>query len=119
MKIKILVATMALFLSQVITAQMSAEEAAQFEDDLVEKEMTTLTDEQKEQLSVLNLKYAKQRSELLAQEGSMFSKIGDMKKIGKAKEAEMAEFLTEEQLEVYKDKVAPALRKKMRKSMKS
>lgn len=91
-------------------------EAAAYQDEVMEKELE-LTEDQKEKVSKINLKYTEQMTEIMRREGSKFSKIGDMKKNGKDKKEELKGVLTEDQFEKFEDEVEPALRKHMRKNM--
>ena len=80
-------------------------------------EALDLNEEQKEQVASLNLKYSEKQAALLNQKGSMFSKMGDMKKINKEKNTELELVLTAEQMEKYKEEVQPEMRNQMRKRM--
>ncbi len=91
-------------------------EAAEYQNEIMEKELE-LTEGQKEEVSKINLKYAEKMSEIMKREGSKFSKMGDMKKNGKAKKEELKGVLTEDQFEKFEDEVEPALRQHMRKNM--
>ncbi|TAI47197.1 hypothetical protein [Flagellimonas allohymeniacidonis] len=80
-------------------------------------EALILSEEQEEQVAELNLKYSERQAILLNQKGSMFSKMGDMKKIAKEKNAELELVLTAEQMKKYKEEVQPKMRNQMRKRM--
>ena len=96
--------------------KMNAMEMAEYQNNLMKSELH-LDTAQFEKVEELNLRYSKKTAELLNKEGSMFGKIGDMKKIKKAKYAELEQILTKEQMEVYEDEVEPQIRKTLRKKM--
>ena len=96
--------------------KMNAMEMAEYQNNLMKSELH-LDTAQFEKVEELNLRYSKKTAELLNKEGSMFGKIGDMKKIKKAKYAELEQILTKEQMEVYEDDVEPQIRKTDRKSV--
>ena len=118
MKTKFLIATALLIFSAMTFAQkkLDPQKMADYQTNLMQTEMN-LSSEQLEKVDELNLKYSKQQADLMNKEGSMFSKIGDMKKIKKAKNQELEKLLSEEQMEFYEDELEPKIRKTMRQKM--
>lgn len=110
--------TMMLFTSLQTMAQLTPEEAADYQNDVMEKELN-LTEEQKEAVGILNLEFSKKQMDLINAPGSMFGKIGDMRKIKSEKTDLLSKILTKEQMKKYEDDIEPALRKYMRSKMKS
>jgi len=96
---------------------LTAKEMADYQNKLMIKELN-LNESQQKTVSEINLKYAIKQKALIEKEGSMFGKIGDMKKIKKDKYAQLEKVLTKEQLEKYEDDLEPKIRKYMRKNMK-
>ncbi|MEL6811834.1 MAG: hypothetical protein AAFP76_10905 [Bacteroidota bacterium] len=116
-----LVAFLVLYLtSQLALAQKftSADEMATYQDEVFQRELN-LNEQQMEVVSSINLKYAQKQMNLMKQEGSMLGKMGDMKKMAKAKNEELEKNLTKEQFNKYEKEVAPALRKEIRNRMRS
>ncbi|MEM9001391.1 MAG: hypothetical protein AAGB24_14095 [Bacteroidota bacterium] len=105
-------------LQSVTAQQMNVQEMAAYQTKTMTEQLG-LSEAQQGQVAPLNLHYSEKQAELMASEGSMFSKIGDMKKIGKEKNAALEEILTKEQMEHYVDDVEPMIRKEMRKRMKT
>lgn len=89
---------------------------AQYQNEVMGEELE-LDEEQLAKVEEVNFKYSKKQAEVIGREGSMFSKIGDMKKIRKAKNAELEKILTKEQMEEFEDEIEPKMRKTMRKKM--
>ncbi|WP_299364122.1 hypothetical protein [Winogradskyella sp.] len=118
MKMKFFTAV-ALLILQFSFAQepLTAEEMADYQNKLMIDELN-LTEAQKKPVEEINLKYAIKQKALIEKEGSMFGKIGDMKKIKKEKSSELEKVLTEEQLDKYEDDLEPKIRKYMKKKMK-
>ena len=96
--------------------KMDANEMAEYQNNLMKSELN-LNSEQLAKVEQLNAKYSVKTADLMNKEGSMFGKIGDMKKIKKAKNEELAKILTEEQMEKFEDELEPKIRKTMRKKM--
>ena len=96
--------------------KMDANEMAEYQNNLMKSELN-LNSEQLAKVEELNAKYSVKTADLMNKEGSMFGKIGDMKKIKKAKNEELAKILTEEQMEKFEDELEPKIRKTMRKKM--
>lgn len=96
--------------------KMDAQEMAQYQNDVMSKELN-LNPEQLEKIEEVNFRYSKRQAELMNREGSMFGKIGDMKKIRKEKNAELGQVLSKEQMKEYEDEVEPKIRKNMREKM--
>lgn len=119
MKSKMVTAALLLFVLQWGNAQkMDAQEMADYQTETMIEELS-LSEEQQEKITVLNLKYSKKQAALMNKEGSMFSKMGDMKQIARDKKAELEKVLTSSQMEKFEDEVAPKMRKEMRKKMRS
>ncbi|WP_435625075.1 hypothetical protein [Flagellimonas sp.] len=118
MKTRFLIITAILLFSTVSFGQkkLDPQKMADYQTDLMRTEMN-LDSEQLEKVEELNLRYSKQQADLMNKEGSMFSKIGDMKKIKKAKNKELEKFLSKEQMEFYEDELEPKIRKTMREKM--
>ena len=89
---------------------------AQYQNQVMSEELN-LNEEQQVQIEELNFKYSKKQADLMNSEGSMFGKMGDMKKIRKEKTQELEQILTEEQMKKFEDDVEPKMRKEMRKKM--
>ncbi len=96
---------------------LTAQQIADYQNSLMIKELK-LNEDQQKTVAEINLRYAKQQKTLIEKEGSMLGKIGDMKKIKKAKNEELINVLTEEQFEKYEDDLESQIRKYMRKNMK-
>ena len=111
------VVTLLIFQFSMAQESLTAKEMADYQNELMAKELN-LTEEQKKSVEQINLKYAIKQKALIDKEGSMFGKMGDMKKIKKNKNAELEKVLTEEQLEKYEDDLEPEIRKYLRKKMK-
>jgi|GEM_PF-4818708 len=103
---------------QSVTAQkLDAQEMADYQTRTMSEQLK-LNESQKEQVTELNVEFSKKQADLMNREGSMFSKMGDMKRIGKEKNAALEKILTEEQMEKYEDDIQPQIRKHMRSKMK-
>ncbi len=98
-------------------SQMTAKEMADYQDKLMVEELD-LTEEQQKSVKEINLRYAIKQKTLIEKEGSMFGKIGDMKKVKKNKNAELEKVLTESQFEKYEDDLEPKIRKYIKSKMK-
>ena len=116
MKHLILIAMM--LASSSILAQMTPEKAANYQNTIMSKELN-LTEDQKNSLAVHNLEFSKKQIALMNAPGSMLGKIGDMRAINRKKKEALAKILTQEQMKKYEDDVEPAIRKYMRKNIKS
>ncbi|MEM8847144.1 MAG: hypothetical protein AAGD17_08595 [Bacteroidota bacterium] len=112
----LLAATFLLSISTFGQKKMDANEMAEYQNNLMKSELN-LNSEQLAKVEELNAKYSVKTADLMNKEGSMFGKIGDMKKIKKAKNEELAKILTEEQMEKFEDELEPKIRKTMRKKM--
>ncbi|MEL6917135.1 MAG: hypothetical protein AAFO99_05320 [Bacteroidota bacterium] len=118
MKTKFLFTTFLLLVLQWSNAQeMDPEEMADYATTTMIEQLN-LNEEQQEQVTGLNLKYSKKQADLMNRKGSMFSKMGDMKKIKKEKNKELEKILSKEQMEKFEDDVEPMIRDHMRKKMK-
>lgn len=103
---------------QLLTAQkMNPQEMADYQTQIMSEQLE-LNESQKKQVTQLNLEFSKKQAALMNGEGSMFSKMGEMKRIGKEKTAALDEILTKEQMKKYEDHVRPEIRKYMRGKMK-
>ncbi|MDJ0645224.1 MAG: hypothetical protein QNJ57_04490 [Flavobacteriaceae bacterium] len=91
-------------------------ELAAYQDKVL-FEAFNLTEQQKESVSAINLKFTEKQSELMGQEGSKFSKFGKMKQLKKEKNEALKAILSQEQFEACEKDIAPRLRKEMRKKM--
>ena len=96
--------------------KVDADKMAEYQTSLMKSELN-LDKEQEVQVEELNIKYSKKMADLMNSEGSMFGKMGDMKKIKKAKNGELEKILSEDQMELFEDELEPQIRKKMRKKM--
>ncbi|MEN1785186.1 MAG: hypothetical protein AAGF77_08615 [Bacteroidota bacterium] len=114
--------TKILFISALLCAlwsngqKVDAQELADYQNNLMIEKLD-LSEVQVEQVKVHNAKYAEKQAELMNREGSMFGKIGDVKRMKKARNAALEKILSPTQMEVFEDEVAPALSKHMRKKM--
>ena len=90
---------------------------ADYQNDLMTKELQ-LNEDQQKTVAEINLRYSKQQKALIDKKGSMFGKIGDMKKIKKNKNEELSQVLTEEQFEKYEDDLESQIRKYLKSKMK-
>ncbi len=113
-------AILSLMLAQSALSQtdLSAAQMAAYQDKLM-FEALNLTEEQQAGVSRINLKYSKKQKALMDEPGSMFGKIGDIKRIKKAKNAELEAVLTAAQFEKYEDDIAPKIKSYMKANMKS
>ncbi|UJH69140.1 hypothetical protein [Allomuricauda sp. SCSIO 65647] len=119
MNSKLVWAALLLFVMQWGNAQkMDAQKMADYQTETMTEQLD-LSEEQQKQIAELNLEYSEKQATLMNQEGSMFSKMDDMKQIAKDKKAELKKVLSKEQMKKYEDDVAPMMRKKMRKKMRS
>ncbi|MET1260627.1 hypothetical protein ABV409_14870 [Flagellimonas sp. DF-77] len=108
----------ALLVAQLAFGQkMDPVKMADYQTDLM-VERLALTETQKTAVHAINQKYSVKQAELLNRKGSMFSKMGDMKKIKKAKNAEMEAVLTDEQMTILVDELEPEMREQMKKNKK-
>lgn len=96
---------------------LTAQQMADYQNNLMTEELN-LSEAQQKTVGEINLRYSKQQKTLLEKQGSMFGKMGEMKKIQKNKNAELQKVLTNSQFEIYEDGVEPKIRKHMRKNMK-
>ena len=87
--------------------------------DQTMKENLNLSVDQIPKVSEINLAFSKKMVTLFKAPGSMFGKIGDVKKNMKDRNLQFKKVLTEEQMKVFKDKIESKLRKNMKKIMKS
>lgn len=118
MKTRISILLLLVTTVQYITAQkMDPQKMADYQTKIMTEELE-LNESQKKRVTELNLEFSKKQAELMNREGSMFSKMGDVKRIGKEKNAAMEEILTKEQMEKYEDHIQPQMRKHMRQKMK-
>ncbi|MEM1258717.1 MAG: hypothetical protein AAGH81_09315 [Bacteroidota bacterium] len=119
MKSKAIRVALLLFVIQWGNAQkMKAQEMADYQTETMIEQLG-LSEEQQDKIAELNLKYSKRQAALMNQEGSMFSKMGDMKQIAGDKKAELEKVLSRAQMKKFEDEVAPKMRKEMRKKMRS
>lgn len=112
----VVVATLFISLSTFGQKKMDAKEMAEYQTNLMKSELN-LNSEQLTKVEDLNARYSVKTADLMNKDGSMFGKMGDMKKIKKAKNEELEQILTEEQMEKFEDELEPKIRKTMRKKM--
>ncbi len=115
-KFSILVALMLISLSVIGQNKMDANKMAEYQTSLMKSELN-LDKEQQDKVEELNIKYSKKMADLMNREGSMFGKMGEMKKIKKAKNGELEKILSDDQMELFEDELEPQIRKTMRKRM--
>ncbi|UOY08979.1 hypothetical protein L0P88_10690 [Muricauda sp. SCSIO 64092] len=113
MKTKLSMAMAILLVQLVMGQEMDPNKMADYQNTIMIEQLD-LSDSQKEQVKAINLKYSKKQAALLNKEGSMFSKMGDMKKIKKAKNEELEEVLSKEQMEIFENEIEPEMRKQMK-----
>ncbi len=119
MKSKLLGLALLLFVLQWGNAQkMDAQEMADYQTGTMIEQLN-LSKEQQDKVAELNLKYSQKQAALMNQEGSMLSKMSDMKKIAEDKKAELDTILSKAQMEKFENDVAPKMRKEMRKKMRA
>lgn len=99
------------------TQLKKATEMAQVSDKLM-KDSLGLSEEQISKISEINLSFSKKMIVLFDKPGSMFGKIGDMKKNGKERNSKLEKVLTADQMELFEDKVSDKIKKQMRKIVK-
>lgn len=116
MKTKLFMAIVLLSVQLIMGQKMDAKEMANYQTNLM-MERLELNQEQKEKVKEHNLKFSEKQAALMNKEGSMFGKMGDMKKIKKERNAELGTILDKEQMEVFEDEIEPEIRKHMRKKM--
>ncbi|WP_299433499.1 hypothetical protein [uncultured Aquimarina sp.] len=104
-------------ISALAQQKMNALEMANYQTKTMVIELELDKDQTKE-IESINLKYSEKIVVLMEANGSMFGKMGDMKRIKQNKSNELEKVLTPVQLEKYEDDVAPNMRKHMRKHMK-
>ena len=115
-KFPVLVAFALIAISAIGQNKVNADEMAEYQTHLMKSELG-LDEEQQLKVEELNIKYSKKMADLMNSEGSMFGKMGDMKKIKKAKNGELEKILSENQMELFEDELEPQIRKRMRKKM--
>ncbi len=115
-KLSILVVVMLISLSAIGQNKMDANKMAEYQTSLMKSELN-LDKEQQDKVEELNIKYSKKMADLMNREGSMFGKMGEMKKIKKAKNGELEKILSDDQMELFEDELEPQIRKTMRKRM--
>ncbi len=115
-KFHVLLACMLISLSAIGQKKMDADKMAAYQNDLMKTELN-LDEEQEVKVEKVNAKYSKKMADLMNSEGSMFGKMGEMKKIKKAKNAELEKILSKDQMELFEDELEPQIRKEMRKKM--
>ena len=89
-------------------------EMAKKSDELM-KESLNLTEDQIPVISKMNLEFSHKMLVLYEKPGSMFGKMGDMKKIGKDRKAALEKVLTPDQAKLFKKKLEGKMRKEMKK----
>jgi hypothetical protein len=94
-----------------------ATEMAQKSDEMM-KNPLQLTEDQIPLVSEINLDFSKKMVALFEKPGSMFGKIGDMRKNKKDRDAELEKVLTKDQMELFEDEISDKIKKEMRKIMK-
>lgn len=117
MKTKLLLATSVLLAQIAIAQNMDPKEMAAYQDKIM-FERLDLSEQQQEQITEHNVKFSEKQAALMNREGSMFGKMGDIKKIKKERSAELKKILSKEQLEIFEDEIAPEIRSYMRSKMK-
>lgn len=95
----------------------TTDQIVNYQNTLITKNLD-LSEEQQKTVSKINVKYAEKQKEIMEKEGSMFSKIGDIKKLKKDKTKELQNVLNKEQFKIYEDKIAPQIKNYMRKHLK-
>ncbi len=115
-KFSLLIAFVLISVSTIGQNKVDADKMAEYQTSLMKSELN-LDKEQEVQVEELNIKYSKKMADLMNSEGSMFGKMGDMKKIKKAKNGELEKILSENQMELFEDELEPQIRKRMRKKM--
>lgn len=80
-------------------------------------EKLDLTENQISLVKEHNSKYSKKQAELMNREGSMFGKIGEVRRMKKARNEELEKILSADQFEVFEDDIEPMISKHMRKKM--
>ncbi len=110
------ISTITIVVAQKENIRLSAQEIADYQHNLMVQELK-LTEEQENVLKPINLSFAKKQKNLMEEEGSMFGKIGDFKRMKKEKNTELEAILTKEQMKKYRNEVEPKIRKFMRKQM--
>ena len=113
MKTKLSMAMAILLVQLVLGQEMDPHKMADYQNTIMIEQLD-LSDSQKEQVRAINLKYSEKQAALLNKEGSMFSKMGDMKKIKKAKNEELEEVLSKAQMEIFENEIEPEMRKQMK-----
>jgi len=117
MKIKLLLGLSILLVQMAQSQKVDAKELTEYQNKIM-SERLDLSEKQQEQIMVHNAAFSEKQAALMNKEGSMFSKIGDVKKMRKERAAELKKILSEEQLEIFEDEIAPELRSYMKSKMK-
>lgn len=115
-KVLLTLSLLVLTTSVALAQKMDGQKMAEYQNDLMIKELD-LNEEQEEKVTKVNEKYAVKMADLMNREGSMLGKMGEMKDIKKAKNAELEKVLTPEQMKKYEKELEPEMRKTMRKKM--
>lgn len=116
MKTKLLI-LVALLAQMALAQKMNPKDMAEFQNKIM-LERLDLSESQQEQIEAHNVHFSEKQAALMNREGSMFSKIGDIKKMKKERNAELEKILSEEQMEIFEDDVEPEIRRYMRSKMK-
>lgn len=117
MTIRLLLAGLLLSIGGWCKAQnIDPQEMADYQTNTM-TEYLNLSKDQVDSVKEINLKYSKKQSVLMNREGSMFSKMSEMKKISEDKKGELEKVLSNQQLRKYEEDVEPLMRKEMRKRM--
>ncbi len=113
----IICGAMCLMTQLLIAQKMDAQKMADYQTEIMVEQLS-LSEDQREQIATLNLRYSEKQAALMNREGSMFSKMGEMKDIRRDKNMELEAVLTESQMKKYEEEVAPMIRKELRKTGK-
>ncbi len=100
-----------------IAQKMNPQEMAEYQNKIMFEKLD-LNESQKEKLTAHNIEFSEKQATLMNREGSMFSKIGEVKKLKKLRNAELEKILSKSQMEVFEDDIEPEIRSYMRSKMK-
>ena len=119
MKIKLVIMTtvMLVLVQMVVGQKIDSKEMAKYQNEIM-FERLDLSEKQQDKIMAHNSAFSEKQAALMNREGSMFSKMGEMKKMKKEKKAELQNILSKEQMEIFEDELAPKIRSYMRGKMK-
>ncbi len=98
--------------------KMDAIQIAGYQTQIMTKELK-LDNNQIKNIEVINLKYAEKIVPIMQSEGSMFSRMGVMRKNNNLKKEELKTVLSAEQMKKYEKEVQPMIRKQLRNQRES